>query len=135
MKLVEINWQPTDLQLLQFGLVCFVALPAIAWLWGASLSVIAILATIGLAISLVGMIAPPALKYLFLALSLVTTPIGVVVGELAMLVIYFGCFLPIGIVFRVFRRDALTLKLDRNATSYWESKKQPTSLASYYRQS
>jgi hypothetical protein len=135
MKLVEINWQPTDRQLRQFGEICFVALPAIAWLWGASLSVIVILAAIGLAVALVGMIAPPALKYLFLALSLVATPIGVVVGELAMLGIYFGCILPIGIVFRFLKRDALRLQLDRNAASYWESKKQPTSLASYYRQS
>lgn len=135
MKLVEINWQPTDRQLRQFGGICSVALPAVAWLWGASLNVVAILATIGLAIALVGMIAPRALKYLFLGLSLVATPIGVVVGEVAMLVIYFGCFLPIGLVFRVLRRDALRLRLDRNATSYWESKKQPTKLASYYRQS
>lgn len=135
MKLVEINWQPTNRQLRQFGATCFVALPAIAWLWGASLGVIAIHATIGLAIALVAMSAPQALKQLFLAVSLAATPIGMVVGELVMLVIYFGCFFPIGMVFRVFRRDALRLKLDRNATSYWESRKQPTSMASYYRQS
>jgi len=135
MKLVEINWRPSDHQLQQFGVICFFALPAIAWFWGASVSVIVTLATIGLAIALVGMIAPPALKHLFLSLSLVTTPIGVVVGELVMLAIYLGCFLPIGIVFRVLGRDALRLKLDRNATSYWESKKQPTSLASYFLQS
>ena len=75
------------------------------------------------------------IKALFLALAIVATPIGMVVGELALLLIYFGCFLPIGLVFRLFRRDALQLTIDRQAESYWERKRQPRSAASYYRQS
>ena len=134
MKLVEINWQPTNRQLRQFGAICIVALPAFVWMWGASLSVITIMAVIGLIIAAVGMAAPSALKPLFVVLSMAATPIGLVVGELAMLAIYLFCFLPLGLIFRVIGRDALKLKLDRNATSYWEQKQQPASLASYYRQ-
>ena len=33
MKLVEINWNPTDRQLRQFGMIALVALPALGWLW------------------------------------------------------------------------------------------------------
>ena len=52
-----------------------------------------------------------------------------------MVLIYFGCFMPFGLAFRVLKRDALGLKIDRNKTTYWEAKKPPTSVASYYRQS
>lgn len=52
------------------------------------------------------------------------------IGELAMLLIYFGCFLPIGLVFRVVKYDALKLDLEESKTTYWETKKSPTNMAS-----
>ena len=58
-----------------------------------------------------------------------------VIGEVAMLLIYFVLFVPIGLVFRLFRRDALQMKLDKNSETYWNTIEMPTDLASYYRQS
>ncbi len=135
MKLIESNWQPSDRQLRQFGIICVFALPLVAWVWGASWSVIGVLAGIGLTIAIVSLVFPQAVKPLFLGLMIVALPIGMVVGELAMLLIYFGLFLPISLVFRLLGRDPLERKLDRNAKSYWQSKKQPRSAASYYYQS
>jgi hypothetical protein len=80
-------------------------------------------------------VAPKLAKPIFIGLMLVATPIGLVIGELAMISIYFGMFLPIGLFFRLIGRDALALKLDRNANSYWSAKKQPNGVRSYYRQS
>ena len=135
MKLIEINWQPTDRQLRQFGIICLVALPAIGWFWGAGPQLITGLAIAGGVLALAGLVAPRLLKPVFLGLSILVMPIGLVIGELAMVLIYFGVFLPIGLVFRVVRRDALHLKCDRNQPSYWKPKQQPASVASYYRQS
>ena len=95
---------------------------------------VGLLSAIGIAIVLIGLILPSALKPVFLALTVVATPIGMVVGEIAMLSIYFGLFVPIGLMFRVLHRDALQLKIDRQAESYWQAKKQPKNVASYYRQ-
>ena len=135
MRLVEINWQPTDRQLRQFGAICLVALPAVAWLWGATTTVIAALALVGSGLAIVGLAEPALLKPLFLTLTIIATPIGMVIGEIALLIIYFGVFFPFGLVFRILRRDSLQLQLDRGRDSYWEAKKQPASPASYYRQS
>ena len=67
---------------------------------------------------------------------LVAAPIGMVVGEVAMLFIYLGIFLPIGIVFRVWGRDRLKRKKPTGSVaSYWQEKEQPRTVASYYRQS
>jgi len=134
MKLIDIQWQPTDRQLRQFGLITLVVLPLFGWLWGGSLQVIGGMTIAGCLVAGVGVLWPQRLKYLFVGLSVVATPIGLVVGELAMLLIYFCVFLPIGIVFRLIGRDSLQLRSSREQNSYWEEKPQPTSLKSYFRQ-
>jgi hypothetical protein len=135
MNLVTINWKPTARQLMQFGLIAAGAIPFFGWMWGASPLTLIILAVVGSSLALAGLIRPQALRYLFLALSLVGLPIGLLMGELLMLVSYYGLFLPIGLLFRLIGRDALQLKLDRNDTSYWQPKQQPDGSASYLRQS
>lgn len=135
MKLIEINWQPPDRQLRQFGLICLVALPALGWFWGAGPQLITGLAIAGGVLALAGLVAPRLLKPVFLGLSILVMPIGLVIGELAMMLIYFAVFLPIGLAFRVLKRDALQLKIKRNQSSYWKTKNPPSNVASYYRQS
>jgi hypothetical protein len=133
MKLVEIQWQPADRQLRQFGLITLVALPLVSWLWGGSPRVIAAMALAGCLVAVIGVLWPQRLKYLFVGLSVVAMPIGLVVGEMAMLLIFFGVFLPTGIVFRLISRDSLQLRSGGDRTSYWEDKPQPASLKSYFR--
>jgi len=134
MAMIELNWHPTSRQLRQFGGLCLVLLPLVAWFWSASQPVVIALAGIGLLIFMTAWLHPKAISPLFVGLMLVTVPIGVVLGELAMLLIYLLVFLPIGIGFRLLRRDRLQLKLDRAAASYWQPKRPPRSVASYYRQ-
>ena len=134
MSFVEINLSPSRRQLFQFGCAAAVVFPAVAWLWNATPQIIAVLALVGAALAVCGYFAPSLVKPFYLTLTLLTFPIGLVVSELIMLAIYFGVFLPIGLVFRLMRRDALERKLDRDATSYWQRKKPPRDLSSYFRQ-
>jgi hypothetical protein len=134
-KLVEINWNPTDRQLRQFGAISALALPAMGRLWGGSAAFVVGLATVGASMFVCGWFRPQSLKPLFLGMTIVAIPIGMVFGELTMLAIYFVVFLPIGLAFRITGRDSLQLKRDRIATTYWQSKKQPAGVASYFRQS
>jgi hypothetical protein len=135
MPLFELNRRPTPRQLRQFGLVCLVALPLAGWLWGGGQMTIGVLAGIGLALAACGLAVPRALLPVFVGISVITIPIGLVAGELALLLIYFGLFLPLGLVFRLLGRDPLERTLDRSAATYWRSRKQPESAARYYRQS
>ena len=135
MKLVEVNWNPTQRQLRQFGGISLFALPLIAWLWGASSDIILLCAGIGAAIAITAFAIPGVIKPLFLVLMVATLPIGMVVGELAMLLIYFLVFLPVALFLRLRSRDALQLQLKKDASTYWEAKKKPKNAASYYRQS
>lgn len=135
MPLIKTNWEPSDRQLKQFAGLCAVVLPLIAWWWHASAAVLAGVAVAGGLIAAVGLIAPKWVKPLFLGLTMITMPIGIVVGELALLTIYALVFVPISVLFRVVGRDRLQVKRPRNSRTFWQAKTKPKSLASYYRQS
>ena len=135
MKLIEINWNPTDRQLRQFAAICMFAIPFVGWLWNGSAQTVGLLALLGCILAALGIAFPKVIKPVFLALTLVATPIGMAIGELSMLFIYYGVFLPIGLAFRLLRRDALQMKIDPGAESYWQPVDKPKSVASYYRQS
>lgn len=146
MAAMEFNWQPSDRQVRQFGVTAAIVVPLVGWLlagspgwksdWSAGHAwLIGALSVAGALAGLVGWLAPPALKPVYLGLMLLSFPIGLVLSELILLAIYAGVFVPIGIVFRLIGRDVLQRRLDRGKTSYWEPKTPPQGPASYYRQS
>lgn len=144
MKAVQINFNPSEKMLRQFGWICAFFLPVLAWLfsgrprpWYASLEDwkwVAILGVIGIAIALVGMARPMLLKPLFVTLSLITFPIGLVISELILLLIFFGMFLPFGIVFRLIGRDAMERRFEPARATYWVEKRRPDNVRQYFRQ-
>ncbi len=142
MKLVEFNWNPTHRQLKQFGLAALVFLPLAGWLAtdkprsfdALNLPVVGGLAAAGLLLAVLGFTSPRAIKPIFIGVSLVTMPIGMVVGEFVLLAVFFGLFVPVALIFRLIGRDALQRQLDRNAPTYWQPKHQPSNVRSYYRQ-
>ena len=134
MSLIKANWDPTPRQLRQFGCITFLALPLILWIWGAGGSSIAVAALVGAAVACVGVVRPRSIRPLFVALMFVTIPIGIVVSEILLALIYFGVFLPLGVMMRLVKGDHMGLTIDRNATTYWHNKQAPKGPASYYRQ-
>lgn len=143
--LVKITWNPSDRQLRQFGVYALVALPLVGWLvlgptdpmtWktsqGGAYGLFIALALLG---GLLGWLWPKTLKPAFLTATLLTLPIGMAVGELLLLIIFFGIFTPMGLLFRLLGRDALHRRFDRPASSYWSPKSQPSDVQQYFRQS
>jgi hypothetical protein len=144
MALVEINWNPRDRQLRQFGLITLVALPLVSWalnhfaapaeMSGAGAAIIACLVIAGVALGLAGLIAPRALRPSFVGLQLLAWPIGLVMSELLMLVVYFGLFAPTALWFRLIGRDVLQRRVDHSAPSYWSARPAVTDVQRYFRQ-
>jgi hypothetical protein len=135
MALIEFNRNPTDRQLRQFGSICIFALPLLTWLWTRNTSWAGYAGIFGTILCGTGLLLPKLLKPVFLGLTIVTMPIGLVVGELAMLTIYLGLFLPMAIVFRLIGRDSLDRRSDKNPETFWKARQQPGSTRSYFRQS
>jgi hypothetical protein len=145
MKMVEINWNPEDRILRQFGWLTLVALPCAGWMLmhrpnplhldARQQTILLILVGIGVAAAVVGMFRPRLLKWVFVGACLIALPIGMVVSEVMMLAIYFGVFLPVAVVFRLIGRDALERQIDRKRTTYWQPKEISGKADSYFRQS
>jgi hypothetical protein len=134
MPLIEIHRNPTERQLRQFGAACAIALPLLGWLWGLRIPAIGLLAAAGCIVAVGGWIAPRMLRLPFIVLSLAAAPVGIVVGEVALLVLFFGVFLPMGLLMRLARRDPLERGFEKDAETYWRPvpARDP---ASYFRQS
>ena len=145
MSIVELNWKPSDRQLRQFSSICLVALPFLGWFFGGPetsaewqpfhTKLVGSLAALGAAIACVGWVFPQLIKPLFVGLSVVLFPVGMVACELMLLLIYGIAFVPMALVFRLIGRDALERTIDRDAKSYWQAKAQPKDASSYFRQS
>lgn len=82
---------------------------------------------------LISWLQPAWLRPVYVVITLITLPLGLVIGEIALLVIYFAVFLPIGWLFRLMQRDALQRQLDRHAESYWQACREEPPKRSYLR--
>ena len=94
MAAIELNLNPTTKQLRQFGLIGLFALPLIGWLFAgkptaaswhpAHTQWVGAFAAVGGVMGLLALIRPTFLKWVFIGLSIVTFPIGFVLGEVLM---------------------------------------------------
>ncbi|MFO0943652.1 MAG: hypothetical protein U0930_23195 [Pirellulales bacterium] len=124
----------TSKQIRQFGAISLVLLPSLAWLYGGDLRLLSICGFVGIAILALSFLFPRVISPIYLGISWLTFPIGLLVGELAMLAIFFFVFCPLGLLFRCIRRDELSIHQDSDQQSYWVDKKLNSDPISYYRQ-
>jgi hypothetical protein len=136
MSLVSVNWNPDRKGLNGFRLVSVGATIVIATLLYAIKGVaigwcLAIVAA-GVLIWLSGLVSLRLTRYIYIALTAITLPIGFVVSLVLMGVFYFGLLTPFGLVFRVIGRDVLCRRFDREAPSYWVKHRQAANMERYF---
>ena len=129
MKLVELNLNPDRKTLKQFGFIAFVVFALLGalilwkrkflfWDLGSAAATSAYVAWgLGLVSALFSLVAPAANRFLYVALILVTFPIGFVMSYLVMGIIFFLVITPVGLFFRLIGRDPLRRRLDRHAAT------------------
>ena len=145
-KMVEINWQPDERTLRQFGAIAFVGfllIAALAWnerlvfsfgLGSARTLVAGTFAGLGVVSGLFSLVAPKANKPIFLGLTLLSYPIGFVLSYVIMGFLFFGLITPLGLVFRLIGKDPLNRRFDRAAATYWSDPRPRRGKESYFRQ-
>ena len=92
-----------------------------------------IVAAVGVAGAVLGWFVPRALRPAWVVLIVVSWPIGFVVTNVALAVLYFLVISPIGLVARLRGRDPLHLKQEPVAKSAWR-RREKADMASYLRQ-
>ena len=77
---------------------------------------------------------PPLRRSLHLAAMYLTFPIGFVLSYVVLGFIYFVIFTMIGLMLRLFGYDPLQRRFDRQAKTYWITRREQRSAKSYFQQ-
>jgi hypothetical protein len=144
--MVEINWNPDDQTLRQFGWIAvggFGLIALLAWTerlifaggLGSARPVVAAVA-VGLALlsGFFSLVAPRANRLLFVGLSLITFPIGFVLSYVILGTLFFGLFAPVAVFFKLTGRDPMHRSYDPDATTYWSDARPARPAADYFKQ-
>lgn len=123
MAVIDLDLNPDRKTLRRFGLAGFLVFGALAalghWTWGFPPVVNAILAALALISGVCAWLAPTGNRPLYVLLTVVFYPVGLVVSYVALAILFFGILTPVGLLFRLIGRDALRRGYDAKATSYW----------------
>ena len=146
MAFVKLDLNPPPRILRQFGLIGLMAFAALATMayWHVGLFrplspeaarwSVYVLAALAAYSGLFAAVMPRGLRPLYVLLTIVSYPIGVVVFHVVMAVVFYLVITPMGILFKIVGRDALHRRFDPAAPTYWIRRRPPADAKRYFRQ-
>lgn len=144
--MIEIDLRPDERTLRQFGFIAcagFAALAAAAWFEGLIFAfglgaarpwVSGALAGLGLVSGLFSLARPAANRALYVGLTIVSYPIGLVLSYVVLGALFYGLISPLGLFFRLVGRDSLKRDFETQSESYWQPARPQRSREHYFRQ-
>ena len=135
--MLDINFHPAERILRQFAAACLVVFSALAanqWLMRDNPRIAATFLVVGLMVGGIGLMRPRAVRWLFVASTIAAFPIGWVVSQVMLIVLFVGVITPVALLFRLQGRDRLSRKPTSGRSSYWKPKATTEDIARYLRQ-
>ncbi len=137
MTIADFNLKPSARMLREFGIIALFGFGLVGglvgWKWDAWM-VSYVLWGLGVVSILLGLVQPRLLLPLYMILMVVAFPIGFVISNVILLVLYFGLFTPMALVFRMVGRDTMHRKFDPEAGSYWVERTDSKPVAQRFKQ-
>jgi hypothetical protein len=93
-----------------------------------------ILALLALTIGPLGLTRPEWMRWIYVGWMILAFPIGWTISQVMLAVMFYGLFVPIGVMFRLFGRDPLHRARRPELKSYWTPKAAPADLHRYFKQ-
>ena len=137
MALIELNKTPSRRELLLFGALFalfFGLIGGLIWWKFQTPTVAYVLWSVAALITVLFYTIRPIRKPIYLGWIHIAFPIGWVISHTAMAVIYYLVFTPIGFTMRLFGRDPMERRFDRQAASYWVDHDPSGDPGRYFRQ-
>ena len=133
--MITIDWNPSPRTLRQFAVASIIGFPLLGLLVGKLLSLDLLTGSIilGAVVCLVGLPFPRLVLPIYLLLTALTFPIGLAISWIALIVIYYGLFTPIGLGLKLLGKDPMDREL-RTSDTYWVKRKPTPPAANYYKQ-
>lgn len=133
----DIPRNPTPKVLRQFAVAWLVFFLSVAGLLGWARGRVEIgwlLAAVALAGGVGGWLRPGLLRGIFVGWMIVAFPLGWLVSQLVLAILFYGVFTPLALVFRLIGRDALAFKKPSGQATFWRPKPTPSDPRRYFRQ-
>jgi hypothetical protein len=92
---------------------------------------LAITAVVGL---LVSWLLPAVFRWIFVVWMVLAYPIGWIISQVALALMFYFIITPVALIFRVTGRNRLRRFKPANATTYWITKEMPADVRRYFRQ-
>ena len=137
MSLIQVNHHPSRANLAVFGLcwlVFFGLWGVAAWRHSHGTPLAYGLWIAAVAAPLIGLLSQEFLRLLYVGMSYVSYPIGVVISFVLLAIIYFGVFTPVGLLMRLVGHDPMHRRFDRSAATYWVAHEQHDDKTQYFKQ-
>jgi len=137
MAIVDINWNPSKKELKVFSLLLIVFFAIVAWLAhskGASIETASLIAGVGAVVGIAGALSPAFIRVVYVVWMAAVFPIGFVVSNVVLAVVFYGVVWPIGLLTKLTGKNALQLGLDREAKTYWNVRQSVKDPRRYFRQ-
>ncbi len=134
--MLEIDWRPDSRRLRWFAVLQWLFCGGLAWVWRDALGStgLIVLATLSTAIAVVGLIAPQAIRPVYVLWMVIVFPIGWLVGHLLLAIAFYGVLTPIALAVRWKRGDLLQRSFDRDAATCWAERPPQPPIERYFRQ-
>ena len=139
----EVNWNPGTRERRKFALSLIIGFPCIALVLlvvgllrgkGLNLPLAAAIGGGGLAVGSLLLAVPQIARPFYVVWYFVACCIGIVVGNLALGIVFFVLVTGIGLLMRALGRRPVRKTFDRRATTYWQDAEQVDDPNRYYRQ-
>ncbi len=139
----EVNWNPGPRERRKFALSLIIGFPCIAAIFllvgllrgkGWNLPLAAVIGGGGLAVGLVLLAVPQIARPVYVVWYFVACCIGLVVGNLALAIVFYVLITGIGLVMRALGRQPVRKGFDKRAATYWQDAEQVDDPKRYYRQ-
>ena len=141
MQWSDIQFNPSEKTLRQFAglfLVIFGVLALVESQYRHRPQLALVYGALAVVVGPLGLLRPQFVRPIWVGWSVVAFPIGWAVSTVFLALLFFGLFTPIGLLFRLFGRDALAIrKTERNTerTTYWLPRSAAKDMRHYFRQS
>jgi hypothetical protein len=137
MALIDVNWNPPRRQLRQFAVLFLIfigGLGTVLYFKGKPLLVSEILWNLSWVVCLAGLIYPPLVRPVYVAMMAVALPIGFVVSTILLVIIYYLILTPIGLAMRLFGYDPMRMRRVVGTGSLWIERPKKINVRRYFRQ-
>ena len=137
MKWSDLPLKPTARALRQFAgawLIFFLAVAVYRYLARGQHQIGLAVGAMAVVVGCLGLIKPAAVRWLFVGATVLAFPIGWVVSQVMLGVMYYCIITPLAVWFRIRGRDLLSRKPAPNRASFWSPKHTPGDMGAYFRQ-